>query len=224
MTTKEKNFSAALAGLIEIKGFNPEKLADVSGVPPHFIERLINENFDKLPPAPYVRGYILKIADALNTDGNALWQDFQKENELIKKSGAYDHLPHNRFAPKKISRKKIILCGILIAAFAYLAFRSDNLLGRPNLYLATPAIDEITSEPIIKITGQINPKDAVKINSQEVFADQNGNFEKDLNLQIGLNNIEIKVKRFLGREIIENRRVIYAPLNQNNNIQQNDQR
>lgn len=220
----EKNFSAALAGLIEIKGFNPEKLADSSGVPAYFIEQLLNENFDKLPPAPYVRGYLLKIAEVLNADGGRLWRDFQQENELIKKSGAHDRLPDNRFAPKKISRKRVVLCGILIIAAGYIAFRSDDFLGQPSLYLATPAIDEITSEPIIKLTGRIDPKDAVKINGQEVFADQNGNFEKELTLQIGLNNIEIKVKRFLGREIIENRRVIYAPLNQNNDVQQNDQR
>lgn len=218
MTTKKENFSAALASLIEIKGFNADKLANASGVPPHFIEQLINENFDRLPPAPYVRGYILKIAEVLNADGNDLWQDFQKENNFVKKSGENDRLPNNRFASKKISRKRVIFCGIIIIAAAYIAFRSDDFIGQPSLYLATPAIDEITSEPIIKLTGQVNPKDTLRINSEEVYIDKSGYFEKDFILQSGINNIEFKVKRSLGREIIENRRIIYAPLNQNNNI------
>ncbi|MEK7147145.1 MAG: helix-turn-helix domain-containing protein [Patescibacteria group bacterium] len=217
---KKENFSAALAGLMEIKGFNATKLAESSGVPPYFIEQLINENYDRLPPSPYIRGYIFKIAEILNANGNDWWRDFQKENELIKKSGADDRLPDNRFAPKKISKKRVVLSGILIIATVYIAFRSDDFLGQPSLYLATPAIDEIASEPIIKLTGRVDPQDAVKINNEEVFADKNGNFSKNIILTIGINNIEIKVKRFLGREIIENRRVIYAPLSENNNARQ----
>ena len=49
------------------------------------------------------------------------------------------------------------------------------------------------------------------INGNEIFIEDGGKFSKDYNLQPGINEIEIKAKRFLGKEIKVVKEVIYQP-------------
>lgn len=209
VNNENQKFGEAFRELLEIKGVSVNKLAEVSGVPGRFLELLVNEDYDRLPPAPYVRGYLLKIGEVLNADGLELWQKL--ENEGIKKSGRLDRLPGNRFMVKKVNQRFIFLGALVILVAVYFSLRYDEFLGNPTLYLASPAADEIASIPLIGLKGRIKPGDALKINEENAYVDSNGEFTKDFALQPGINNLEFKVKRFLGRELIVNRQVIYNP-------------
>jgi len=209
MTTTDKKLGETIRNLLETKNINVEKLSELTGITSRFLEQLINENFSKLPPAPYVRGYIFKIAEILDIDGNELWEIFHQQNKNIKKSGGEDKLPTNRFEPKKINQKIIIggLFGLLL--IGYLIFRYKDFSGTPTLYIESPEDNVVVSQSQILIKGKINPKDALTINAEPVYVDKDGFFEKDFALRSGANNIEFSVKKFLGKEIKDNRRVIY---------------
>jgi len=63
----------------------------------------------------------------------------------------------------------------------------------------------------ISVRGEITPGDKLFINGAAAAAGADGHFERELPLSPGINNLEIKSKRFLGREVSEIRRVIYQP-------------
>ena len=102
---KRKNLINLILEALKLKGMNLEKLSQLSGVSERSLALLLEEQFDKLPPAPYVHGYLVKIAETLNLDGRELWREYLKNNEEIRRSGKEDILPLNRFAIPKLNKK-----------------------------------------------------------------------------------------------------------------------
>jgi hypothetical protein len=166
----------------------------------------------KLPAAPYVRGYLLKIGKILDFDGNELWEAYKKESG-IKSSGPEDRLPSNRFAIKSINKKYIVIALIAIAIIGYLIWQAPRFLGKPPLSINYPFYATTTTPySEISIVGKIDPRDKLTINDEEVLVDNDGNFSKNYQLQQDINTtFEIKTKRFLGKETIVVKQVIYQP-------------
>lgn len=205
----EKSLLEILDDAMALKGLNKEKLTLLSEVPQIYIYSLYDSDPNKLPAAPYMRGYLMKIGEILEIDGNLLWQTYKKEYPL-KASGVHDKLPHNRFAIKPINKKSLAIVIILVFAIIYFAFRIGNFFEAPFLEIINPSSDSaIVKEPVIKLAGKADPNNKLTINNEEILADDNGNFEKDFVLQSGLNVIEFKVKRFLGKEAIVTKKVVY---------------
>ena len=78
------------------------------------------------------------------------------------------------------------------------------------------AANPIVSEPVIKIEGRIKSGDQLTINKENIYVDEVGYFQKDFSLQTGLNIIQFQIKRFLGRETIITKQVLYLPNNGQN--------
>jgi len=170
-----------------------------------------NHDLAKLPASPYVRGYIKKIAQALHLNQEELWKMYEQELTL-KSSGALDKLPSNRFAIKPIN-KKYWLVGVLLLIIAiYVGFQVRTFFDDPFLDINQPQEQTTSSaESMITLSGRIDSKDKLLINDVETITDNQGAFEIAYNLQPGLNTIEFKVKRLLGKETIINRQVLYQP-------------
>jgi len=156
----------------------------------------------------------MKIADILNINSNLLWRTYKKEN-LFKISGAEDKLPVNRFAIRPFNKKKLAIGIVIIFIATVLIWKLNDflgILGTPSLKINAPAADNlIVNAPSIKIEGEAVAKDKLIINNEEVAVGSDGHFEKEFTLQPGINTIEFKVKRFLGKEIKIVRQVIYQP-------------
>ena len=204
--------SETLKEILDTKGITLEKLSESTDIPKRYLDALINGDLAKLPPAPYVRGYLVKIAKALRIDNEELWQNYNNEVSL-KTSGQNDKISANRFAlPIRHDKRTILFIIILISVIIYLTFQWDNIFGSPKLEIINPAVAEVTvKEPIIKVSGRIDPKDKLIIDTEEVIADPTGWFEKDISLQSGPNNIVFTVKRFLGKEVKIIRQINYQP-------------
>lgn len=208
----EKSLLEILDDAMALRGLNEEKLALLSEVPQVYLNALHDSDSKRLPAAPYMRGYLMKIGEALEIDGNLLWQTYKKEYPL-KASGAQDKLPHNRFAIKPINKKSLAIAIILVFAIIYFAFRIGDFFEAPILEITNPSSDSvIIKEPVIKLVGKADPNNKLTINKEEVLADNNGHFEKDFVLQPGLNIIEFRVKRFLGKEAAVTKKVVYQEL------------
>lgn len=212
----DKPLQELLKEQVTIKGYNVERLTRVTGIPERYLEGLLSGDYSKLPPAPYVRGYLMAIAPLLDLNAEELWEEYKKE-EWLKKSGALDKLPTNRFAIKSISKKKIVAAIFGILLIIYLGWNIGHLLGKPKLEIINPSLETITTEEsTIKLIGYINPADKLLINTEEIVTDSNGLFTKDYSLQAGLNTIEFLAKRFLGKETKVVKQIIY----QQNNVYQ----
>ncbi|MGC9611089.1 MAG: helix-turn-helix domain-containing protein [Minisyncoccia bacterium] len=205
-----KNLTNLILEALKLKGLTIDKLSQMTGVSERSLALLLEERFDKLPPAPYVHGYLVKIAEVLNLDGQKLWQEYLKNNEEIRRSGQEDVLPPNRFAIPKINKKLAVGIAAVIIVLCYLAIRLPAVFGQPEITIQ--GLDNnptVVQEASTTVHGIMNPADELKINGEAVYPDKDGNFQKNILLQSGFNNIVFQVKKLLGKTYTINKQVFY---------------
>jgi cytoskeletal protein RodZ len=204
-----KSLQTIFEETLEQKNLSHDKLANITAIPRRYIIAIQNLELNVLPSSPYVRGYLKKICEVLGLNFNEIWKIYEQELKH-KTSGAFDKLPINRFAIHKIN-KKSVAGGIFAIIFViFLISNFNNFFAKPYLNITNPkeAITT-TSEPSIDLLGAINPKDKLTINDRETITDVYGNFESIYELQPGLNTINFKVKKILGKENTEIRQVMF---------------
>jgi len=207
----DKSFQKIMQEQMDTKGIDIAKIRQQTGITETYLNAFIQGNEKKLPAAPYVRGYIFKIATILELDGEELWQSF-KNGETIKKSGSKDLLPSNRYALKKINKKLIIgtLIIILIATYGIINF--NRFLGNPKIEISSPAAETlVTTANTITLIGKLTADGKLTIDGAETLVDEFGNFRREYTLSPGLNRIEFAVRGILSQETKVIRQVIYQP-------------
>lgn len=210
MTEKNENgISEMLLSAMKSKNMTVEKLAQTTGVSDRFLELILEEQFEKLPSSPYLHGYIIKISETLGLEGEKIWNDFFKHAGEVKKSGAGDTIPKNRFVARRRNKKTIafaIIGGIVIA---YAIFQVFSFFKNPELSL--DGIDDgmVVSTSTLHIKGSVDPRNGVFLNGEPLYPDENGIFEKDILLVPGFNTLKFTVKKFLGNEYDIEKRIFF---------------
>ena len=217
-----KTLGEIIIEALKLRNLNAGKLSELTDIPMNYLIALSNDDLTGLPSAPYVRGYLVKIADVLKIDTNTLLRAYKQEISLqsLKTSGSSDKLPSNRYALNILTKKTVIVSGIVfVLIIFYLIWQASGsegmfsaFFGVPKIEIMNPPADgAIINNPIIKLSGKVSAGDKLIINGEEVLPEENGRFEKDFSLQPGINTFEFEVKRFLGKEIKIIRQVIYQP-------------
>ncbi len=209
MTEQPKKIKDFFEEILSLRNLNLEKLANLTNIPKNYLAAFCEGDFKKLPPMPYARGYLMKIAEVLEVDGEELWKIYR--NEISSQIKVPDRLPINRFAGRSFGKKLIVIGIIFIFAIIYLILRADDFLGVPKIEIGVPDGEKIAVyEPVIKLSGRVNNfRDKLTVGGEEVFISEDGRFEKEYWLRPGINEIEFKVKRFLGKETIIIKEIIY---------------
>lgn len=215
---EQKSLKDIILERADARGLNLEKLFQSTSIPKHYLEVILAGEWHKLPPAPYAKGYFKKLESALDLDQDFLW-NFYKEEVEIKASGAEDKLPENRYAIKTTNRKWLWPVLTVVAVGIYLGINAGHLIGRPALNITNPLqATVVTSLPSFDLAGEVDPKDKLFINQEEIYVDKSGRFQENYNLQPGLNTFEIIAKKFLGKENKVVKQIIYQ-LPENNDKQ-----
>ncbi|MFA5173280.1 MAG: helix-turn-helix domain-containing protein [Candidatus Paceibacterota bacterium] len=206
----DKPFKEVIIDAIEHKGISIGKLAELSRVPERYVELIVRGEYEKLPSSPYLHGYLARLSETLNLEGELVWQVFKKEFD-IRTSGEKDLLPKNRFAFEPINNTKVIsISALVIFVFIYLVFRFNALFGKPYLVVLDPAESSISTDiETYVLKGNAEPENKLSINNELIDIKENGSFEKSVLLQEGVNAFEIKTKKFLGRETSVSRQIIF---------------
>lgn len=206
---ERKTIKELLEEALRDKKMSVTRLAELTDIPERFVAMLTNEDQKGLPPAPYIRGYLIKIATALGLDGQQIWQAYKNQEEL-KTSGGGDMLPANRFAFKRMNKKAIIVGVIALGILIVGGVAIRTIIGGAGIDIKNPAEDSVVVyEPAIDLRGKINPGERLTINNEDIAIDRNGYFEKNVPLEPGINSVEFKVKRLLGKEVITVKQIIY---------------
>lgn len=206
-----QQFGTFLHDRLREKNWNLEKLSQVSNISIVHLERLIAANFDILPPAPYIRGYLNKLGTILDFDGETWWHELKTENTM-KTSGETDALPKNRFKEK--SAAPYWIGGVLALLAIYGIARFAIIFGTPLLSIEYPP-KGITPSDTEKITvrGTLRYGNKLLVNQEETPVRGDGTWEKSVTLYEGLNTINIEGRRFLGGTTKITRQVLYtAPI------------
>jgi len=210
-TTELKTFRQLLHEGMRRKNMSPQRLAQETDIASTHIKALLEEDFDLLPPTPYVRGYLSAIATVLESDFETLWQQYKKEADL-KQAGSLDKLPTNRFAQKPINKKALLIVLLIIIALALIVPQLADFLGKPSLQIMSPPSDNVESaSEMFLITGVVkNAQDTVSINGEKILVRDDGSFSKEVPLESGRPNIfTISAQRFLGRKTTISRTILY---------------
>ncbi|MBI2515110.1 helix-turn-helix domain-containing protein [Candidatus Wolfebacteria bacterium] len=208
---QQKTLREILTETIDLRGLTIERLAELTNIPERYLTALRDGDLKRLPPGPYVRGYLMKIAEILEIDGRILWDVYKKQHPL-RTSGIEDRLPRNRFALKRFKKKAVVWAIIIGLIVIYLIWQGKDFFGTPSIEIVNPVSDNaVVNSASIRLTGEVNPKDKLMVNNEEVLVEASGRFEKEFPLQPGVNTAEFKVKRFLGKETKVVRQIIYQP-------------
>lgn len=208
----DQRLNEVLRDAIAERGLSVERLSEQTGIAERHLESLVKGAFDKLPAAPYVRGYLGKLAPFLGMESRELWRLYRAELDP-KSSGPQDRLPSNRFVIRQTISRRAVVIGVAAVLLAlYLGTNLGRLLGEPLLRITNPVAETtVIATNTILLTGQVNPRDKLLIDDEETYADASGNFEQPYTLQPGLNTVTFTARRLLGKEVTHTRQIIYQP-------------
>lgn len=205
----DQRLSQTISDLMRAKSLDIEKLAQMTGVSDRYLQFLLEEKFNKLPAAPYVRGYLMRISQVLGLDSEKVWQEYLRDNESLNRAGKEDRMPENRFVSKSpISKTTIALVALgLIAALAIVR----------AVYINNPKVefqnlkDDITivKESNFTIKGKLDPAYKLTLNNEEIILGGDGAFEKEVILEPNFNNFTFKAKKLLGKEHQISKQIFY---------------
>lgn len=199
-----------IAEQMKAKNLSVEKLAQITGISDRYIHLLLESAVEKLPPAPYIRGYLFRIADALELNGDMLWKELSRQREDVRRSGTNDTLPTNHFQGKGHKKKVILIALIVLVAIIFAVLRA-SYQENPNLRFENLKEDGITTvrEDAITLRGNIDPDFTLRIEGEQIFLDDEGGFTKEIILDEGMNIVVIRAKRLLGKEHAITKQIFY---------------
>jgi len=190
-----------------------EAIAEKLKINIKYLKILEAGEFKKLPAGIYGRNFLKEYALFLQLDATHLLELFDSEageknnqkpkNIFIKKTGNAHHFI---VVPKII--KNLIIGGIISIIVAYLGYSVNNIISAPILIITNPDKDIITEEHSIKIVGKTESDAKITINEEDILLNSDSTFEKNVNLKLGVNNIEIVAQKKYSKKNIINRKIL----------------
>ena len=188
-----EKFGEILSSQRKVKNISLKRASAKLLIKKEHLLALENEDWQSLPEATFVKGYIATYAKFLGLDSAKILALYRRE---------YDEKKY----PKKDSSQKDVTIGhlitpasvkngiFLIAAIAfilYIVIQYSSILSSPKLEIYEPQDDITVSLPVVEISGKVESESQVSIDGEFVPVDSNGNFSYQTSLEEGQNTIEI---------------------------------
>jgi len=197
----------------EKKHLSLDRLSVVTNIPILKIQYLEDNQFELLPSAPYVRGYLRTIARELNLDPEPLISVLRRD---YKESARGELLPRELLqppAPKFVFSTRVNVAVLMVVSVvgvmvgygliqAYLASLP------PRLVVTQPAQYQVVAATVV-VEGSTKPDASVVINDQPIMVNNAGGFKGEVVYTTqGLQTITVEVfdrrgqRNQLKREVI----------------------
>lgn len=204
------DFSNFLKDKMRERNLTFKRLSELTGVSVRHLEALSSGNPDRLPSAPYLKGYLLRLGEVLGFDPDEAWREMKKLTDP-KSSGESDEPAKNRFSREPIPRYTIAGIVVLLLLM-YAGLRFYKISGMPSLIISSPQENMVVvGENSFLLAGSVSNASELAINSEQVQIQPDGSWQKTVSLQPGINTVEITAKKFLGREAKIIRQIVYQP-------------
>ena len=186
-----------------------EQVEKATKIRAKFLVAIEGNQFDKLPPGTFTKGFIKNYAAYLGlpvAQTIAFYRRQVNEDKPVMPTAIADS--KNKF-PFSFSFTTIITTVLVVSFFIYLIFSYFRYAGSPTLVLSSPAKNAVVNEEQIEIAGKTEPNVVVTINNQEVTTNETGSFITKITLTPGLNTITIKATNKFNRSstIVRNLRL-----------------
>lgn len=161
----------------------------------HVYARGFFENYGKLLELP-VKDFLPHFEELWNESGNQE-MPIQKPVEYSRSSFV---------TPRRV----LVLLAIIamLGIGSYILWHAFSTTRSPSLTLSEPSEDIITHEYRFTVQGSADPRFELTLNQLPVYIDKDGDFEKTIMLQKGLNVIGLQAKNSLGKTTTIERHII----------------
>jgi len=190
-------------------GFSIEDVEKKTKIRKKIIVSLEEGRYSELPPPTYVKGLIKNYGNFLKISSNSLLALYRREYYLPQdQQSAFLNLPF-RFRPTPFLT--VTFFGVLafLAVLCYIGFQYFSLISAPLLVIENPKDFAQVSTQKVEIAGRTDSDATLSINNEKVNVGEDGRFKEQINLNEGLNEIEVKAVSKLGRERIVKKTVQY---------------
>lgn len=177
-----------------------------------YLDALEKAKYTALPTGVYGRNFVREYALFLGLDSNQLVAQFAREIQGKPKSNK------DLFERKVVSKSSLVvlpqlvrnaIIGFLITAcLVYLVFLLQQIFEPPMLVINFPPDNFTTSDIRLDIQGQSEPETDIKINGQNVLANNQGYFEREVYLQQGINTIIVTSEKKYSRTATVTKQVL----------------
>ncbi|HEX8923288.1 MAG TPA: helix-turn-helix domain-containing protein [Patescibacteria group bacterium] len=182
------------------------ELADISKklkIPFRYLEAIEEEKKNLFPQEPYCSMIVKDYADFLGLNGQEILSLFRRDYE-----------PKRKIKPKAQSffyftpRFTFIISVILfVGVFSfYLIFEYIKFNKPPELKVNWPS-DLTAQNGSVEITGITDPEATIRVNQDLVIVDQNGNFQKKVDLTGSETKITIESKSPSGKTTVDTKTI-----------------
>jgi len=206
-----------LVRLRQEKGLSIKEVAEALGIQANYLDYLEKGEYDKLPGEVYVKSFLKKYAEFLKINPEMVMVLYRQEKKIVEK---VTKKPQKQEVPKTVITPKTIrlfLIGLgIFAILLYLVGQIEQIFTPPQLELYSPQDNITVEDSFITVSGKTEPEVDIYINGQTILADPEGNFSKEVDLQEGVNIIQISVAKERSRENVLERKVLYKKDGNNN--------
>lgn len=157
-----------------------------------YLIALEENEFDKLPPPTFTKGFIKNYSEFLGLNPKQLLllyrREFneKKETNLLPKGISNPlNVPIVRVAPNSVAVLLVISCISLFFLYLFSQYRTIALT--PSLTVFTPKDKSIVRQETVDVTGKTDSDAKVSINDQNVPINLDGSFSQKVELQKGPN-------------------------------------
>lgn len=169
------------------------------------LEALEKDDYDRLPPATFIQGFIKNYGRFLQLDIQKLLALFRRDYEAKK------HMPVVMESLKSPNKKKkftltpsmligTVVVLIVLCFFAYLWVEYRQFVGAPELIVNSPQDQQTVDIPSVVVEGKTEPEVKVAVNEQEVGTDSEGKFREEIKLSATTNKVTITATSKFGQQ------------------------
>lgn len=184
----------------QAKGCNLGTAAKELKINFEYLQALETGDFAKLPKGIYSLNFLREYAEFLELDYGKLRQKFLSEQEV------YQSQKQQKLFSRQIVKKKyflevprfikgMLLVLVALVCLLYIVWLLKNVFVPPSLEVLSPKQNLVTTDTVILVSGNTEPETEVLINQGQIMVDDNGRFEKEINLKQGINSIVITAQR-----------------------------
>jgi len=181
------------------KGITIEQLSLITKIDPDYIKNLEKDEYSKLPPPTFIKGFIRNIANVLEQNPNDLIAVFRRD--CLSPGPTLTTIPVKDKPKRKLqinSQLSLIVLGI-IAFVVYLGFQLRAYIIPPKLEISQPLPKAVVVSPLV-VEGITSPGSIIQINQDTpLYPDSSGYFITNVSLPPMETDLKIETTNRFGR-------------------------
>ncbi len=172
-------------------GLTLEDISTATRVGVHYLGALEQDQFERLPGAPYAKEFIKRYAECVGI-GEMSNIFFERIQHVFPKPTHVQRVSiRDLMVFSKVARYSAVAT-VLATLFLVAAFQLYSFIAPPEIDLAEPVV--FTNHRMIDIAGRVKNAQVVLVNDEEVPVDASGYFRANVPLVAGINTVRVIAK------------------------------